>query len=71
MLVVDRREDESAYPLGANRSEAQREPHDLSQPSEAELLRRGVLCVSSTPGPFTLLKILLARVWGVSYPSSS
>lgn len=69
MLVVDRREDESAYPLGANRSEAQREPHDVKQPSQVDLLQHGILCISSTPGPAVLLKLLLARVWGESYAS--
>ena len=78
MLVVDRREDESAYPLGANRSEAQREPHPghdnmtttMDKTQRVDITRRvsqpfpGVACITHTPGPDYLLRFLLERVWG-------
>jgi hypothetical protein len=85
MLVTDRREDENAYALGANRAEVQAEfdKHDVKhwncQPTavpvqvgielDTEVKRSGlgVLCVTDTPGPSTLLDLLLKRVWGV-YP---
>lgn len=78
MLVVDRREDISAYPLGANRSEAQREPHDGHIDTTTQLEKSdvidviagvtrdfpGVVCVHDTPGADVLLELLLKRVWG-------
>ncbi len=77
MLVVDRREDISAYPLGANRSEAQREPHDghidKLEKSNVPVIDvitgvtrdfPGVVCVHETPGSDVLLELLLKRVWG-------
>jgi hypothetical protein len=79
MLVSDRREDESAYPLGANRSEAQREPHGGHQVQsmgvpisktdnywDLNAEGSGVLCITQTPGPSVLLQLLLQRVWGAS-----
>ncbi|KDR75339.1 hypothetical protein GALMADRAFT_227002 [Galerina marginata CBS 339.88] len=75
MLVVDRREDESAYPLGANRSEAQRDPngvfHNTKLPETGinttqVYLDQGILCIQATPGPDILLKLLLDRIWGCS-----
>jgi len=78
MLVSDRREDESAYPLGANRSEAQREPHDGHQvQSIVPISKRdnrwdldaegsGIFCITQTPGPPVLLQFLMQRVWGAS-----
>jgi hypothetical protein len=60
MLVTDRREDESAYPTGTNRSEAQRglesTPKSVSD--------AGVFCITHTPGPAALLRLLFHRVWG-------
>ncbi|CAA7259216.1 unnamed protein product [Cyclocybe aegerita] len=74
MLVTDRREDESAYPLGTNRSEAQRDPsedhHHIGYPVSNKANGAvcdelsGVLCINRTPGPAVLLKLLLHRVWG-------
>lgn len=73
MLVIDRREDESAYPLGANRSEAQKGASDV--PSDAKKFGTegknsgpGVFCITRTPGPQVLLKTLLYRVWGCRIP---
>ncbi|PPQ98441.1 hypothetical protein CVT24_004120 [Panaeolus cyanescens] len=73
MLVVDRREDVSAYPLGANRSEAQREPHEghTGPPKKSASTSTtpdagGIPCVYGTPGPDILLEHLLRRVWGAS-----
>ncbi|KAF9047333.1 Inosine/uridine-preferring nucleoside hydrolase domain-containing protein [Panaeolus papilionaceus] len=73
MLVVDRREDASAYPLGANRSEAQREPHPghTGPPQKSASTSfipesGGVPCIYSTPGPEVVLEHLLQRVWGVT-----
>lgn len=84
MLVVDRRDDLSAYAPGANRAEVQMDleryhvdqfalesafvpaqvavehPEDTRNNDE-----QGVACVTDTPGPDVLLKILLKRVWGV------
>lgn len=79
MLVVDRREDESAYPRGSNRSETDRstlhdsirEPTTIPAQVEIELdlsahsIPAGVYCVTHTPGPDVLLRLLLNRVWGV------
>ena len=59
MLVVDRREDESAYLPGTIRSEAQKESTPNSVSNNA-----GVFCITHTPGPATLLRLLLNRVWG-------
>lgn len=61
MLVVDRREDESAYPPGAIRSEAQKE---LESTLKSVSDNAGVFCITHTPGPATLLRLLLSRVWG-------
>ncbi|KAF8971042.1 Inosine/uridine-preferring nucleoside hydrolase domain-containing protein [Flammula alnicola] len=73
MLVTDRREDMSAYPLGANRSEAQREPHDIKTKEIAFSFNGdffdGVFCINKTPGPKVLLQLLLQRVWGCSLSS--
>jgi len=79
MLVTDRREDESAYPLGTNRSEAQRGPHDghHAQNMGYSISKRdnlwdldaegpGIFCITQTPGPSVLLQLLLQRVWGTS-----
>ena len=59
MLVTDRREDESAFPLGSTRSEAQREPHEKFNQEVP-----GIFCINATPGPAVLLKLLTQRVWG-------
>ena len=64
MLVVDRREDESAFPLGATRSEAQRHAEDLVTLSN-KTGNKGVRCINHTPGPSVLLGLLLERVWGI------
>lgn len=82
MLVVDRRDDQSAYSPGANRAEVQKELEKLhynsaiwestALPAPVEIEKapmisdglRGVLCVTQTPGPKTLLRLLLKRVWG-------
>ncbi|KAF8813675.1 nucleoside hydrolase [Phlegmacium glaucopus] len=61
MLVVDRREDESAYPPGTNRSEAQKGLEDIHFPISDNA---GVFCITHTPGPATLLRLLFNRVWG-------
>ena len=63
MLVVDRRADESVYPPGTNRSEAQKvlEGVHTVQPISDNT---GVFCITHTPGPATLLQLLLNRVWG-------
>jgi len=80
MLVTDRREDESAYPLGTTRSEAQRGPHDDGhhvQSMGSSISKKdnlwdldaegpGVFCITQTPGPSVLLQLLLQRVWGAS-----
>ncbi|KAK7472934.1 hypothetical protein VKT23_001039 [Stygiomarasmius scandens] len=84
MLVIDRRQDESAYAPGANRAEVQdklektakekgHHPHEdfpvqVQVESAAEVNKSdaaGVLCVTETPGPEVLLRVLLERVWGV------
>jgi len=67
MLVVDRREDVSAYPLGTIRSEAQREPHeghDETNLDKCDIGSIGVACVYETPKRAELLQMLLKRVWG-------
>lgn len=70
MLVVDRREDESAFELGANRSEAQRDPQDpehIAIHNKTSLVEdHGIICLKATPGPDFLLKLLLNKVWGCS-----
>ncbi|KAF8904372.1 Inosine/uridine-preferring nucleoside hydrolase domain-containing protein [Gymnopilus junonius] len=68
MLVVDRREDESAYPLGANRSEAQKKVNDIPSGTEGKDYGLGIFCITKTPGPQVLLKRLLYRVWGCLVP---
>lgn len=86
MLVVDRRDDETAYAPGANRAEVQRQldqanfPHkqweSVAVPAQVEVEhgpqdvqpsgpQEGVLCVTETPGPKALLRLLFRRVWGV------
>lgn len=99
MVVVDRRMDEGAYELGANRSYVQAElgeaapaapaPVEVEGAAAAVLLTKkgahehlhskdvgpdvgpsteistGILCVDRTPGPTTLLALILERVWGV------
>jgi inosine-uridine nucleoside N-ribohydrolase len=57
MLVVDRREDESYLP-GANRAEVQKGLEITPNPIS------GVFCITHTPGPATLSRLLLNRVWG-------
>jgi hypothetical protein len=81
MLVVDRRDDLSAYAPGANRAEVQMdlEHHTDQFALEAAFVParvavehprnnngHGVACVTDTPGPEVLLETLLKRVWGVS-----
>ena len=61
MLVTDRREDESAYPAGTNRSEAQKGLESMPKSVSDDA---GVFCITHTPGPATLLRLLLNRVWG-------
>ncbi|KAL0581816.1 hypothetical protein V5O48_000184 [Marasmius crinis-equi] len=79
MLVVDRREDENAFALGANRAEAQAELNEKAEgkvaPARVEVESfeqavsvgtskpPGVPCVVKTPGPDVLLQLLLERVW--------
>ncbi|TFK75357.1 nucleoside hydrolase [Pluteus cervinus] len=83
MLVVDRRDDASAYAPGANRAFVQEELRKLDNteqywestalPAQVEVedplhtnsCATGVTCVWDTPGPDKLLRILLARIWGV------
>ncbi|KAF5325618.1 hypothetical protein D9611_000107 [Ephemerocybe angulata] len=84
MLVVDRREDASAYAPGANRAEVQRLLEgtlhtkdglweSTTVPAEVEVEMKpeikdsphGVWCVTDTPGPEVLLRLLFRRVWGV------
>jgi len=82
MLVVDRREDETAYSPGQNRARVQTELQErydatafpienetgnpLSQP-----ILPGVPCVTATPGPSILLDTLLKRVWGIELKNKS
>lgn len=64
MLVVDRRPKKSAYPPGTNRSEAHdglEGAHLVPNPVSDNA---GVFCITHTPGPATLLQLLLNRVWG-------
>ncbi|KAF4621327.1 hypothetical protein D9613_000545 [Agrocybe pediades] len=77
MLVVDRREDESAYELGANRSEAQKEKDDLEHNAKLAEQQKshikgstvtGIHVISETPGSQVLLEKLLNRVWNASIP---
>lgn len=58
MLVIDRRQDESAGPI---KSEAQKDPYFV--PSSV-LDSPAVFCITHTPGPPALLRLLLNRVWG-------
>jgi hypothetical protein len=60
MLVTDRREDESAYPPGTERSEAQK---GLESMPKSVSDNAGVFCITHTPGHATLLRLLLNRVW--------
>ncbi|KAG6812001.1 hypothetical protein H0H92_004966 [Tricholoma furcatifolium] len=71
MLVVDRRQDESAYSPGANRSKAQAELERKIQHGswdtsalEEDTRPEGIQCVTETPGPSVLLSYLFGRVWG-------
>ncbi|KAJ7690629.1 Inosine/uridine-preferring nucleoside hydrolase domain-containing protein [Mycena rosella] len=83
MLVCDRRDDLSAYTVGANRANVQAEldkhtsHHGTWESTALPALvetehppkvhdSRGVMCVHTTPGPDTLLALLVKRVWGVS-----
>jgi hypothetical protein len=85
MLVVDRREDESAYAPGANRAEVQRLLDKLHAedglwestvvPARVEVEARpvveeahGVWCVTHTPGPEEILRLLLKRIWNADLP---
>jgi hypothetical protein len=74
MLVVDRREDDAAFSLGANRAEeeAEREARKHQIPVQVEVesieqtktpTSQGVQCITETPGPQALLDDLLKRVW--------
>jgi len=75
MLVVDRRGETTIYEPGKNRSEAQaffeRAVEDGPAPVQVEKLEdiegppKGVLCVTETPGPESLVQSLLSRVWGI------
>ena len=38
-------------------------------PSESTV-GSGIFCITSTPGPNMLLRLLLQRVWGINYTSS-
>jgi len=80
MLVVDRRVDESAYAPGANRAAVQLDldkttlKTSFSAQVEANgptitksSVVRSVFCVTETPGPGSLLQLLLRRVWGTDY----
>ena len=73
MLVVDRRDDVSAYPLGSNRSEAHNGDVALNifdRSDKVEIISGanaeipGVIVIHRTPGPDALLRLLLERVWG-------
>ncbi|KII92152.1 hypothetical protein PLICRDRAFT_36945 [Plicaturopsis crispa FD-325 SS-3] len=79
MLVVDRREDESAYAPGSNRAEAQealerqmtkhRAFESTALPAEVAngqpiKVRDGVACIVETPGSDVLVKLLFERIWG-------
>lgn len=73
MLVVDRRQDEGAFELGANRaqvekdsSHAQPAPVECEVPPSMESDHDKVRCIVRTPGPDVLLKLLVRRVWGVT-----
>ncbi|KAG7090896.1 hypothetical protein E1B28_009975 [Marasmius oreades] len=71
MLVVDRREGESADTLGTNRAEVKPIPTRVEVESLEQALSvgmskpPGVLCVTKTPGPDVLLELLLKRIWDV------
>ncbi|TRM69817.1 Inosine/uridine-preferring nucleoside hydrolase domain-containing protein [Schizophyllum amplum] len=78
MCVVDRRADEGAYEIGANRADAhgkkQKAEEDAHHvPALVETEERHamdehppkVVCITATPGPKALLQLLLRRVWGV------
>jgi hypothetical protein len=86
MLVVDRRDDQTAYAPGANRAEVQKQldllgiPHrpweSTAVPAQVEVeqepqrfsnAQNGVWCLTTTPGPEALLRLLLQRVWGVDF----
>jgi len=65
MLVTDRRENESAYPPGTNRSEAQKGSSEGVHFMPSSISdNTGVFCITHTPGPAALLRLLLNRVWG-------
>jgi hypothetical protein len=70
MLVVDRREDEGAYELGANRADTEKvrtQPAlvEVEEPPLVDPVKRKVRCIVRTPGPASLLKLMLQRIWGV------
>lgn len=94
MFVVDRRDENTAYAPGANRSEVQalldlqhighgllessalparvdiEDPTLSTGPDQVGLEaasgpRKGVGCLVETPGPSTLLQLLVRRVWGI------
>ena len=82
MLVVDRRNDQTAYARGTNRAEFQKQLDSLglshrvwesvAVPAQVEhdsrastIIETGICCVNDTPGPETLLNLLLRRVWGL------
>ncbi|KAF7315264.1 Inosine-uridine preferring nucleoside hydrolase [Mycena indigotica] len=65
-LVVDRRADEGAYALGADRSTSSVMPALVeTEDAPRDLKGNGVACCTRTPGPSVLLEMLLSRVWGV------
>ncbi|KAL1696264.1 Inosine/uridine-preferring nucleoside hydrolase domain-containing protein [Schizophyllum commune] len=81
MCVVDRRADDGAYEIGANRADV----HAKKEQTEVETMdshhvpalveteekypaddhRPKILCITETPGPRALLELLLKRVWGI------
>jgi len=78
MLVVDRREDESNYKVGANRAEefALANSVTVDPPIQVETGEQvgealmegveGVPVVVESPGAKVAIKFLLERIWGVS-----
>ncbi|KZT26825.1 nucleoside hydrolase [Neolentinus lepideus HHB14362 ss-1] len=86
MLVVDRRDDQSAYAPGENRAHVQAELErlhvahgvfessafpaqvEIEDPDKAQTDNLGgesVAVLTHTPGPATLVRLLLSRIWGV------
>jgi len=89
MLVVDHRNDQTAYAPGYNRAELQKQLEQLglahkpwestAVPAQVDVEREpqsicasnDIWCVTKTPGPQTLLRSLLHKVWGVDIDPSS